>query len=464
MTSRRSGWLGAAVFSGAGAGLLGLTAAMNAAFAYGDTDNTLIMGGTEDPTPDSAYLSSVNTDYILPNIAPNTDTTTALTTPEQFFPLPGYSNLTFGQSVAQGLTDLQNAIAAEPAGIDIEVFGYSQSATIATDELDQLQAGTAPTTPSPSDLSFVLVGDPNNLDGGLLERFDGLNVPRFDIPFNGATPDTAYPTDIYTIQYDGFADFPQYPLNILADANAIAGISVDHPDYPTLTPAQVATAIQEPVSPGETGDTNYYMIPTQTLPLVQLLENAGLPTWEGDLINPDLRVLVDLGYGNLGGATDPDYANVPTQASLSEQVNWGTASWDLLVGAEQGATAALVDEGVLPKSWLPDVYPFVPSLDPELSTNAANQAATTFVSTASGQLGILGTDINDALNSIGSGSGIVTDVNDVLGSFGLSLPASIANELESVVADITGTAPTGTGADLAYVIGDALVAGLSNTG
>ena len=27
-------------------------------------------------------------------------------------------------------------------------------------------------------------------------------------------------TDIYTLQYDGWADYPQYPLNILADLNA----------------------------------------------------------------------------------------------------------------------------------------------------------------------------------------------------------------------------------------------------
>lgn len=31
------------------------------------------------------------------------------------------------------------------------------------------------------------------------------------------------PTTIYTIEYDGVADFPEYPLDILADLNALLG-------------------------------------------------------------------------------------------------------------------------------------------------------------------------------------------------------------------------------------------------
>src|ERR1700722_18594558 len=178
MTSRRLRWLAGGLLSGAGAGLLVLTSAMNPAFAFG-IDATLIMGGTEEPDPGPPYAMDVNVDYIVPNL-PNiypatTDTTTVLPTSEQFFPLPGFSELTFGQSVVQGLHDLQTAIATD-AGTDTIVFGYSQSATIATDELDEIANGTVPNPPSPADLAFVLVGDPNNPDGGVLERFDGFYV------------------------------------------------------------------------------------------------------------------------------------------------------------------------------------------------------------------------------------------------------------------------------------------------
>jgi PE-PPE domain len=412
MTSRRLRWLAGGLLSGGGAGLLVLTSAMNPAFAFG-TDATLIMGGTEEPDPGPPYAMDVNVDYIVPNL-PNiypatTDTTTVLPTPEQFFPLPGYSQLTFGQSVVQGLHDLQTAIAAEPTGTDTIVFGYSQSATIATDEVDEIANGTVTNPPSPADLAFVLVGDPNNPDGGLLERFDGFYVPGFNIPFNGATPDSAYPTDIYTNQYDGIADFPQYPLNVLADVNAIMGIFYDH-DYSDLTPTQVGTAVVEAVSPGA-GDTTYYFIPTQTLPLLDPLVQAGAPQWLIDLLTPDLRVLVDMGYGSIGSSFGDEYANLPTPASLFELVNPITVTSDLLTGAEQGVTAALVDGGLLPESDMPDTYPFVPSLDPDLSISLG-QPSETLISALAGAIGSALYDLNipDFANGTSDAGDFITDM------------------------------------------------------
>jgi hypothetical protein len=115
MTYRRLRWPVGALLGTLSAGFLALAWTINPVCAHAD-DATLIMGGTGDPTPDSMYLTDVNNAYILPNIYPATDTTTALTTPEQGFPLtPG---LTFDASVAQGLDDLQQAIASEPSSTD----------------------------------------------------------------------------------------------------------------------------------------------------------------------------------------------------------------------------------------------------------------------------------------------------------------------------------------------------------
>ena len=47
------------------------------------------------------------------------------------------------------------------------------------------------------------------------------------------------PTTIYTAQYDGVADAPQYPLNVISDLNAFMGYFYLHGNYPTLTPTQV---------------------------------------------------------------------------------------------------------------------------------------------------------------------------------------------------------------------------------
>jgi hypothetical protein len=396
---------------------LALTSAINPVLADADV-STLIMGGTGDPDPDETYLTDVYHAYILPNIAPQTAIPTALVTPEQGFPLSG--QLTFDTSVAQGVQILQEAIAAQPSGTDTVVFGFSQSATIATLYLDKIANGSLENPPDPADLSFVLAGDPNNPDGGLFERFDGLYIPGFNETYSGATPDLAYPTAIYTLQYDGFADFPRYPLDILADANAIAGLYDDHLDattaYPTLTPAQVATAIVEPVSPGAAGDTTYHMIPTQTLPLLEPLAQAGAPQALIDLLNPDLRVLVDLGYGNIGGSVDPEYANLPTPASLVEFVNPITVTVDQAKGAAQGVTAALVDTGVLPASDMPDTYPFVPSLDPGLSINLG-QPSETLLSAVTSAVGsaLRALDISDFGSEPSSAADLGSDLTSLWG-------------------------------------------------
>ena len=181
----------------------------------------LIMGGTWNPLPDPVYLGNVNLSYILPHF-PGANPLAQLT-PEQFWPVAG--NETFGTSVAQGVSLLDSGIKAQLAlGNKVVVFGYSQSATIATDEIRNLMAAGSPNS---SDLSFVLVGNPNNPDGGLLERFNGFDIPFLNVHFNGATPpNSPYPTSIYTIQYDGIADAPQYPLNVVSDLNAFLGYFV----------------------------------------------------------------------------------------------------------------------------------------------------------------------------------------------------------------------------------------------
>lgn len=347
--------------------------------------STLIMGGTGNPVPDAAYLTNVYNAYIAPRIAPLTAIPTGLTTPEQGWPLTGFKSLTFDTSVAQGVEILKQAIAAQPSGGGpTVVFGFSQSATVATNYLQGIANGSI-ATPA-TDLRFVLTGNPNNPNGGLFERFVGMYLPGFNETFNGATPDSIYPTDIYTIQYDGFAHFPRYPINLLSVANAVAGLYYDHlsptPAYTSITPEQVASAVVAPVSPGYTGNTTYYMIPSQDLPLLRPLN---LPQPLLNLIQPDLRVLVDLGYGDIGGP-NTEYANLPTPASLFPIINPVKVGTYLVSGAVQGVQADLVLAGLLPPSAMPNTYPFVPSLDPGLTINLG-QPSTTLVSAVTGLVG-----------------------------------------------------------------------------
>jgi PE-PPE domain-containing protein len=177
-------------------------------------------------------------------------------------------------------------------------------------------------SPYQGQLSFMLLADPNTPDGGILERFPGFYLPFLDVPFNGATPPLSpYPTSIYTIQYDGIANAPQYPLNLVSDANAVAGYFTLHDTYPTLSAAQVANAVALPTSPGYTGSTQYYELLTQNLPLLQPIRDIpfiGNPL--ADVFQPDLRVLVDLGYGSYGPGLN--YPTSPSAPCRGPRARW----------------------------------------------------------------------------------------------------------------------------------------------
>jgi hypothetical protein len=167
-----------------------------------------------------------------------------------------------------------------------------------------------------------------------------LSLPGFTS--YGATPTNAYPTIDYAFQYDGVADFPQYPIDILADANAIAGIFFVHPAYDTLTPSQIASGVVEPVSPGDT-QTTYILIPNPDLPLLDPLRAiplVGNPL--ADLVQPDLRVLVELGYDRTA------YQDVPTPFGLFPNVDPATVAVELQQGTVQGVYDALADVGLPP--------------------------------------------------------------------------------------------------------------------
>ncbi len=117
----------------------------------------------------------------------------------------------------------------QPAGQPYLIEGFSQSAQIAIDEKLELIASGNP----PPDVTFLLLGSGNRPDGGFLERFAGLVIPGatgFD--FNGAEPTDAGITTIdIANQYDGNADFPQYPVNVVADLNALLGFIYQHAGY-----------------------------------------------------------------------------------------------------------------------------------------------------------------------------------------------------------------------------------------
>lgn len=351
------------------------------------TTTSLIMGGTNNPLPSSGYVTDINNrfmQFLFPGSFAR-----GLFTPEQFWPVtPNLGDLTFNQSVARGVNLLSQAVDNELLiGNKVAVFGYSQSSTIINNYINNLAAAGFP---HPNDISFVMAASPNNPVGGLLSRFPGFYIPFLDVSFNGATlANTPYETHVYTLQYDGIGHAPQYPLNILADVNALMGYFFVHGGIPDLSAADLANAVPLPTSPGYTGNTSYYMLLTQDLPLLQPIRNIPIAgPVIADIFQPALRVMVDLGYADYG--TGGMYADIPTPAGLLNIPNPLTVGYYLLTGSVLGPYGAAVGLGVQIGLWgpehFPDVYPWVPSVNPGLNFYLG-QPQTTLVSQLSRGLG-----------------------------------------------------------------------------
>lgn len=234
-----------------------------------------------------------------------------LTTPEQFCPivcqpLP-IPFLNFGQSLAEGVNLLEAAIRPQlEAGDNVAVFGFSQSATIATLAMNALLDNPPGGLYDPANVSFVLIGAPNNPIGGILARLlfgaddnpSAQHLPFINVPLGiGASPTTPFATDVYTAEYDGWANFPQNPANLLALINALIGIQTVHSSYP------VADNLGDTINLGAIGDNNFYMIPEQLPILWPLYQVPYVLPVLGEFLAPMLKLSIDWAYGNPG---DPD--------------------------------------------------------------------------------------------------------------------------------------------------------------
>ncbi|MBY0442661.1 MAG: PE-PPE domain-containing protein [Mycobacteriaceae bacterium] len=301
----------------------------------------LIMGGTGlNPIPAPTHVSQIEQLFVTPEY-PGYNSA-FLVTPSKLFPYTGLHSLTFDASVNQGLNLLNTQIMTElAAGNHTVVLGYSQSATIATLEQGYLMSLPIDQRPLVDQLSFILLGNPSRPNGGFLSRLAGTYIERIGFTFYGANPYSLYPTTDYAIEYDGVSDFPQYLLNPFATTNAFAGMFFRHPTYSSLTASQIASGIVQPVSPSDTTST-YLLIPSDNLPLldpIRWIPFVGNPV--ADLVQPSLKVLVDLGYDRTA------YQDVPTSFSLGvapPDTDWTAVTTALQQGALQGirdATDAL---------------------------------------------------------------------------------------------------------------------------
>jgi hypothetical protein len=272
-----------------------------------------IMGGTDNPIPDSGYLSSVESLYLGQYSGYNF---AGLETPEQFCPIicnASQPDLGFGDSVNAGATDLQGVVVpALNAGDNVSVLGYSQSATVTSQLMNQLISDNQVNL---GHLHVTLLGDPNSPIGGMLDRFqfpDGVgafnatpepqHIPFLDIPMGtDPTPLSGIDTDIYMGEYDGWTDFPSDPSNIVADINALIGIETVHPYYPDPTPGvNLDTTPSDIINLGTIGDTTFHAIPAPLPMLAFLYDDGPAGQFFYDSFSPFAKLVDDWGYGNPG--------------------------------------------------------------------------------------------------------------------------------------------------------------------
>ena len=285
--------------------------------------NALVMGGNTTPDPSDEYVDGqINNYYDATLPAANRF---PVHTPEEFWPLNG--TLTFDQSTAQGVTDLEAAMAEHDGSMVI--VGYSASTRLASAEKRKLiEEGDS------RDISFVLISDVNKGNGGILARFPGWTIPVLGVTFDGAAPTDSggqFETKSITIVHDGWSDFPIYPVNALALGNAVAGIALLHGTYPNLQNPDLTEV-------GTTGDTTYYVIGTDIVPILLPLEMVGVPRPILLAVDEPMRVLIEAGYRRDidPGAPTPAYL-IPIVNPVSLATNFVVA---IPVGIDDGLEAS----------------------------------------------------------------------------------------------------------------------------
>lgn len=210
--------------------VLVLGAVVLAAVCHADDGSTLeiLMGPSGIPTPNAADVAAFNSLY-NPGFDGMTD---VLTTPETF---------DYGPSVTEGEQILISTVESDwdngdfSAADPLVIGGYSQSAVIASDAEQALYNYGIPSDA----IHFDLIGDTASAQGGFLNTIAEepfwsslLTDLGWSNLIGNTTPDDLYPTTVYTIDGDAWAD---------AVANAWNGDYL-HYDYLGLSPTEIADA------------------------------------------------------------------------------------------------------------------------------------------------------------------------------------------------------------------------------
>jgi hypothetical protein len=226
--------------------------------------------------------------------------------PDMFWPSGGRDRESIGEAATIGTKNLDTAIrnGTAPAA----ALGLSQG-TLALDN-EQVRLANDPTAPPPDKLSFTMIGDPMGRQAFGSGFLSGIFPPGSYIPLIDYTMpkpvDSQYDTNRIVAAYDGLADFPDRPDNLVAVANATAAAAIVHTPAAFTGPGDVPPQNIRTVVNSRGARTTTYLIPVKQLPLTLPLRYLGLSDGFVDRLDSMLQPMVDAGYSrNDDPATKP---------------------------------------------------------------------------------------------------------------------------------------------------------------
>lgn len=264
--------------------------------------------------------------------------------------------LDYSQNLLNSYAAVVEGVAATEAAVNategpVAVIGESLGSVVASQLARRL--AESPDPPSPDRIRFVLIAPP---EVGVGRYFpEGSYIPVVNAIVS-RVPETVYDTIVVIGEYDGWADAPDRPWNLIALANALLGINTVH--GPPMFVADPATVPPENVTVATNsagGTVTTYLVPTKHLPLTQPLRDIGVPDALVDRVDEVLRPIIDSAYlrhdelgderpyfsnGKIHFPNGKIHANGQGgQASLDvqgEQVDLGMESQAAVVEDEQG--------------------------------------------------------------------------------------------------------------------------------
>lgn len=283
VTRRRERWLIAAVAAVA----VAVTAAVPA------EAEQLLIAGPAYPFPSNPlfdYIYDLQTIAIGSGYYPDADRA-IVHYPAGVWPSSGLTAPTMGSGVSMGSQILAQAI--RDADGPIVVTGLSEGAVV----IDATQALLAddPTAPPADQVVFVVYGSAYHGNGILTHFPAGTYIPFFDVTVTRPV-ESQYDTIVVIGEYDGVADFPDRPWNLVALANSALAMIFVHTPSAYTSPADVPAENITVTTNSRQATTTTYFLPARVLPLTQPLRLLGVPGFLVDQLDAVLRPVVDSAY------------------------------------------------------------------------------------------------------------------------------------------------------------------------